>query len=206
MESNIQPKINIANIFIFILLMIVAYLYYNKYLLKEREHFQIKSINKINNRLTNFNESIKKNRPGYKKEQEKKIKSKYSKFEPLKPKPLKDSKILITGSTRGLGLEIAKEVNRHKPILIITGRKQSKVDEIVEKFKKTNEDVYGFAVDLSNKGSSEKLFNLVYDKVGVIDILINNAFMSKGSRFLISKNEDDWLKEFNVNINSSIVL
>lgn len=206
MESNIKLNLNIPRLFICILLMVIGYLYYNKYLLREKEHFQISALTTMNNRLKKFNEGIRKSRPGYKKEQEEKLKSKYSKFKPIKPKELKDSKILITGSTRGLGLEIAKEVNKHKPILIITGRKQSNVDKIVTLLKRTNEDVYGFAVDLSTKGSSETLFNLVYDKVGVIDILINNAFMSKGSRFLITKNEEDWSQEFNVNINSSIVL
>lgn len=206
MESNIKLNLNIPRLFICILLMVIGYLYYNKYLLREKEHFQISALTTMNNRLKKFNEGIRKSRPGYKKEQEEKLKSKYSKFKPIKPKELKDSKILITGSTRGLGLEIAKEVNKHKPILIITGRKQSNVDKIVNLLKRTNEDVYGFAVDLSTKGSSETLFNLVYDKVGVIDILINNAFMSKGSRFLITKNEEDWSQEFNVNINSSIVL
>ncbi len=206
MESNIKLNLNIPRLFICILLMVIGYLYYNKYLLREKEHFQISALTVMNNRLKKFNEGIRKSRPGYKKEQEEKLKSKYSKFKPIKPKELKDSKILITGSTRGLGLEIAKEVNKHKPILIITGRKQNNVDKIVTLLKRTNEDVYGFAVDLSTKGSSETLFNLVYDKVGVIDILINNAFMSKGSRFLITKNEEDWSQEFNVNINSSIVL
>ena len=206
MESNIKFKLNFPRLFICILLMIIGYLYYNKHLLKEKEHFQISALTNMNNRIKKFNDGLKKNRPGYKKEEEKKLISKYNKFNPIKPKKLKDSKILITGSTRGLGLYIAKELNKQKPILIITGRKQKTVDNIVKMLKKTNNDVYGFAVDLSKKGSSEKLFNLVYDKVGVIDILINNAFMSKGSRFLISKNEEDWSQEFNVNINSSIVL
>jgi histidinol-phosphate/aromatic aminotransferase/cobyric acid decarboxylase-like protein/short-subunit dehydrogenase len=206
MESNIKLNLNVPRLFIFLLLMVIGYLYYNKYLLKEKEHFQISALTTMNNRIKKFNDSIKKNRPGYKKEQEEKLKSKYSKFKPIKPKELKDSKILITGSTKGLGLEIAKEINKHKPILIITGRNQKNVDKIVKMLKRTNEDVFGFAVDLSEKGSSDKLFNLVYNKVGVIDILINNAFMSKGSKFLISKNEEDWNQEFNVNINSSIVL
>ena len=206
MESNIKLKLNIPNICIFILLIIIGYIYYNKYLLKEKEHFQINILTKLNNNLTKFNDSIKQNRHGYKKEKNKKMKLKYNKYKKIKPKKIEDSKILITGSTKGFGLEIAKEVNKKKPILIITGRNKSKVDDLVKVLKRTNEDVYGFAVDLSKKGSAEKLFNLVYNKVGVIDILINNAFTSKGSRFLISKNESDWNKEFNVNINSSIVL
>ena len=73
MESNIKPKINIPKLFICILLMVIGYLYYNKYLLKEKEHFQIKSLNKINNKLRKFNNSMKRNRPGYKKEEEKKL-------------------------------------------------------------------------------------------------------------------------------------
>ena len=206
MESNIKYKFNIPYFFICILLIIIGYLYYNKYLNKEKEHFQVQLLDKLNTNLKNFNQSIKENRPEYKKIKKKEINNKYSKFKPIKPKKIKNSKILITGSTRGLGYEIAKEVNKHKPILIITGKTKSNVDKAVKNLKRTNNEVFGFTVDLSKKKGAEKLFNLVYDKVGVIDILINNAFTSKGSRFLINKNQDDWTQEFNVNMNSAVVL
>ena len=66
--------------------------------------------------------------------------------------------------------------------------------------------MFGFVVDFSEKNAAEKLYNLVNDKVGVIDVLINNAFMAKGSQFLLNKNSEDWNNEFNVNINSAIML
>lgn len=206
MESIIKFKLDIQYFFICILLICIGYLYYNKYLIKEKENFQVHLLDKLNNNITKFNESIKENRPEYKKEKKKEINNKYNKFKPIKPKKIKNSKILITGSTRGLGYEIAKEVNKHKPILIITGKTKSNVEKAVENLKRTNNEVFGFTVDLSKKKGAEKLFNLVYEKIGVIDILINNAFTSKGSRFLISKNQNDWTQEFNVNMNSSIVL
>ena len=203
MGTNLLMKYNI--IFIISLLLICGYLYYNKYLQKQKEHFQISKLTEFRERIEKYN---KKTRDYYypeNKDKKKKININ-KKYIPVKPKKIGDSKILITGSTRGLGFQIAKEVNKHKPILIIHGKTEKNVNKAVEKLKKSNENVFGFVVDFSEKNAAEKLYNLVNDKVGVIDVLINNAFMAKGSQFLLNKNSEDWNNEFNVNINSAIML
>lgn len=204
METQIKFRVNYTNLLILFFMLIVGYLYYNNYLHKEREHFQVKKLKEFKQGLIAFNKRRKKLiDPNYKKkEQEKQLK----KYAPILPKKLKESRVLITGSTRGLGFEIAKEVNKHKPILVVTGKTQKNVDKVVKELQKTNEDVYGFAVDLGSKDGADELFNKVYKKVGAIDILINNAFTAKGSRFLVSKNHNDWTEEFFVNVNSSILL
>jgi len=205
METQIKFRFNYKNLAMLLIMCLFGYLYYNHYyLLIEREHFQIKKLKDFKKGLVNFNKKRKLQRdPDY----EIKLKDKEKKkYEPILPKKLKDSRVLITGSTRGLGFEIAKEINKHKPILVVTGRTEKNVNKVVTELKKTNEDVYGFAVDLSKKDGAKILFDKVYEKVGTVDILINNAFTAKGSRFLVSKNHDDWTDEFFVNVNSSILL
>jgi gluconate 5-dehydrogenase len=204
METQIKFNVNYTNLFMMLFMAIIGYLYYNNYLHKEREHFQIKKLKQFKNHIQSFNKRRKKLiDPDYeKKEKEKELK----KYSPIYPKELNDSKVLITGSTRGLGFEIAKEINKYRPILVVTGKTQKNVDKVVKELKKKNHNVYGFAIDLSQKDGAKKLFDIVYKKVGAIDILINNAFTAKGSRFLVSKNHDDWTDEFFVNVNSSILL
>ncbi len=76
-------------------------------------------------------------------------------------------KILITGSSRGIGLEIAKYFASGFDVYI-TGRHKEKLEKLCSenKFK-------GFAaIDLYNDNSAEKLFNELNTN---IDILINNA-------------------------------
>lgn len=204
MESQLRFNINYKNILLLLFLIIVGYIYYNSYLQKERETFQMDKLTEFGKALESYSKKRElRANPNLEKEQEEKERKKHA---PIKPPKIKDSRILITGSTRGLGFELAKAVNKHKPILVVTGRTQKNVDAVVKELKKTNESVFGIAVDLSEKDGAKILYDKVYEKVGTVDILINNAFTSKGSRFLISKNHDDWTEEFFVNVNSSIVL
>ena len=148
MGTNLLMKYNI--IFIISLLLVCGYLYYNKYLQKQKEHFQISKLTEFRERIEKYN---KKTRDYYypeNKDKKKKININ-KKYIPVKPKKIGDSKILITGSTRGLGFQIAKEVNKHKPILIIHGKTEKNVNKAVEKLKKSNENVFGFVVDFSEK-------------------------------------------------------
>ena len=61
-------------------------------------------------------------------------------------------------------------------------------------------------VDLSLKGGGKKMYDAIKKHINSVDILINNAIINKGSRFLISKHHDDWEQEVSVNINGNIVL
>ena len=97
-------------------------------------------------------------------------------------------------------------INLHKPILIICGKKKDKVKKIVEEFKKINPNVHGIAVDLSKKNGPNKLYDQIFKKLNTVDILINNAIINKGSRFIMGKKYEDWLEEISVNMNSNILL
>ena len=75
--------------------------------------------------------------------------------------------ILITGSSKGIGLEIAKHFVSNFNVYI-TGRDEKKLEKLRSKY-----NFAGFAaVDLYNENSAEELYN----KLNInIDILINNA-------------------------------
>jgi len=121
-------------------------------------------------------------------------------------KHLYNYKILITGATSGIGYHIAKMLNAHNPFLIVTGRDKKKVEELIKELSKTNESVKGIHVDLSHKNGPQKLFDYVKKEHSKLDILINTASTSVGSRFLLSKNYNDWQDEMSVNVNGAILL
>ena len=174
MESQLRFNVNHKNILLLLFLIIVGYRYYNSYLQKERETFQMDKLTEFGKALESYSKKRElRANPNLEKDKEEKEKKKYA---PLKPPKIKDSRILITGSTRGLGFELAKQLININ-LLVVTGRTQKNVDAVVKELKKTNESVFGIAVDLSEKDGAKILYDKVYEKVGTVDILINNALL-----------------------------
>ena len=91
----------------------------------------------------------------------------YSKFK-MQPKV-----VIITGAAGGIGSAIAKSffTSGHKVILL--DQHQDRVDEMVGTFN--TDAVSGFACDVTREQDIQKIFTNVYDKLGSIDVLVNNA-------------------------------
>jgi len=95
-------------------------------------------------------------------------------------KILENKSAIITGSTKGIGLEIAKLFLEEGANVVINSRNQNDVSRIVEELSKKhgNNRVVGLAADVSDYSSCEKLINKCIEAFGKIDILINNAGVS----------------------------
>jgi NAD(P)-dependent dehydrogenase (short-subunit alcohol dehydrogenase family) len=84
---------------------------------------------------------------------------------------LNSKRAVVSGSTAGIGLAIATTLAREGASVVINGRKQSSVDEVVAQLKSTTgSDVRGFAGDLTIVAAAEELASLYPDVV----ILVNN--------------------------------
>lgn len=119
---------------------------------------------------------------------------------------LKEKVVLITGSSSGFGFEIAKLLNPHKCKIIIVGRNQKGVESAESTLKKNNENVKGLVADFTKE---EDIYKMVDDAVkvwGHIDIVINMPIITKGSRFLASKDIKDWKKEFAINFDALFLI
>ena len=90
-------------------------------------------------------------------------------------KPAERKIIVITGSTRGIGLGLAREFLVRGHAVIINGRSDEKVAKILNELKKINPEVTGVAGDVSNEGTHLNLAAKSVSEFGKIDIWINNA-------------------------------
>ena len=82
--------------------------------------------------------------------------------------------VVITGSTRGIGLGMAKEFLSRGHNVVVTGTS----DESVEKGLKNigeNENVIGVPCLVENTDSIEKVWNKAVEKFNTVDVWINNA-------------------------------
>lgn len=86
-------------------------------------------------------------------------------------------KILITGSTDGIGFETAKSMLNLGHTIIIHGRTTEKVRQTLERLKKTPHTsiLDGFTADLTDMEQVKELAINIINKYGSLDVLVNNA-------------------------------
>lgn len=125
---------------------------------------------------------------------------------------LKNKVAIITGGTRGIGKGIAELFAKQGAQVIITGRspENSTADEINASLGMTEGDETGKVEympcsltkeDGVNKEAIANLISSVQEKHGRIDILINNAGITRDTLFLRMK-EDDWNSVIDTNLNA----
>lgn len=84
---------------------------------------------------------------------------------------LKNSTILITGGTSGIGLEFVKQLTEQGAKVLVTGRKTDALNETKKKFPK----VHTFQSDVSNPKDIERLYKDVTHQFPDLNMIINNA-------------------------------
>ena len=82
---------------------------------------------------------------------------------------------LITGGSRGLGLELARHLGAQGCKLILVARDSTELDEAASELSASGAEVRTIAVDVSDRTSIERLRDEALAAFGRIDILVNNA-------------------------------
>lgn len=83
--------------------------------------------------------------------------------------------IIITGSTRGIGLEMAREFSRLGHQLVINGRSEEGVSRAMADLGKLNQELAGVPGSVTQEETHRRIVKESIEKFGKIDIWINNA-------------------------------
>jgi len=112
---------------------------------------------------------------------------------------------IITGSSNGLGLAIAKHFAEHGIHVAVSARKEDRLKQILKEIREVGKDVevIGGIVDFGNKKSVEAYVKLVHIKWGKIDVLVNNAGIFREDT-VSDDMEENLLFNLNVNLLSSV--
>lgn len=109
---------------------------------------------------------------------------------------------LITGASRGIGREVAKLFAKNNYNVVINYNKSEKeAQELLEELNNENLSVRIFKADISNPQEANSLVNYTIGQFERIDVLINNAGISKFNLFTDISYEE-WHEVMNVNLNS----
>jgi NAD(P)-dependent dehydrogenase (short-subunit alcohol dehydrogenase family) len=116
---------------------------------------------------------------------------------------LKGKTALITGGSRGLGLQIAEALGEQGATLVLSSRKQADLDEAVAHLKSRGIEATAIAADVSQESAINTLVTEAMKRLGHIDILVNNAGATWGAP-AESHPSEAWDKVMNLNIRSII--
>ena len=118
---------------------------------------------------------------------------------------LKGKTAVITGGSRGLGLQIAEALGEQGASLVITSRKQDELDEAVAHLKKMGISATAVAADLGKAEAIPGFVTSALGHLGHVDILVNNAGATWGSPAEDHPLEA-WDKVMNLNVRSIFLL
>ena len=114
---------------------------------------------------------------------------------------LKGKIALITGGTRGIGLETAKVFKENGAEVIILGSKEESVNKAIDELKNEGHQITGYYPNLNNYEEIEKTIEEIIRKHGHIDILVNNAGISANKK-IEETTVEDFTKIIDLNVNA----
>ncbi|MEN7550177.1 SDR family oxidoreductase [Rapidithrix thailandica] len=96
---------------------------------------------------------------------------------------MKGKTVIVTGGTSGIGKALAFEFGSKGANILITGRNQQRLDEVIQEFSGKGIRLRGIQADVSQEADNQRMVDAALQHFGCIDILINNAGMSMRALF-----------------------
>jgi NAD(P)-dependent dehydrogenase (short-subunit alcohol dehydrogenase family) len=118
---------------------------------------------------------------------------------------LKGKTAIVTGGSRGLGLQLAQALGELGARLVISARKQDELDEALAHLAGQGIEASAMAVDLARPEAVQPFAEAALRRLGQVDILVNNAGASWGAPAEDYPLEA-WDKVMNLNVRSMFLL
>lgn len=114
---------------------------------------------------------------------------------------LRNSTILVTGGTSGIGLELVRQLTEQGSKIIVTGRKQEALNDTKKRFPQ----IHVFQSDVSDPDDIKRLYEVVTQQFPDLNVIVNNA----GEMRLLdvqdtSKGLENMTREIDINLTGTI--
>ncbi|MFZ8943875.1 MAG: 3-oxoacyl-ACP reductase FabG [Methylophilaceae bacterium] len=114
---------------------------------------------------------------------------------------LKNKVCLVTGASRGIGAAIAIELAKCGATVIGTATSEKGANIIKKSFEINSLDGYSRVLDVNDNTSVETLMSNINESFGGVDVLVNNAGITRDTLLMRMKDED-WDAVMNTNLKS----
>jgi gluconate 5-dehydrogenase len=118
---------------------------------------------------------------------------------------LKGKTALITGGSRGLGLQMAQALGEAGAKVMLSSRKADELEQAAAELQDSGIDARWIAADASKEADIARLANETLERMGHVDVLINNAGATWGAA-AEDHPVDAWDKVMNLNVRGIFLL
>ncbi len=105
--------------------------------------------------------------------------------------PLQDKVAVITGSSRGIGLGIARELALKGARVVISGRNPERAEAARKEIEQIGGTAIAVAADVSVPEQARALIDAAKEKWERVDVLVNNAGITRDN-LMLRMSEEDW--------------
>ena len=113
---------------------------------------------------------------------------------------LKGKVAIVTGSSKGIGLAIARGLSENGANVVLSSRSQETVELAANQFQKDGLSVLAQSCHVGDEKQRIKLVEKTIKKFGKIDILVNNAAINPVYESIENMSNEVYDKMFNVNV------
>ena len=118
-----------------------------------------------------------------------------------------DGKVaIITGSSKGIGLAIARGLAEHGANIVLSSRNQESLDVQVNQLKKDGLNAVAHSCHVGDENQRKDLIKKTIESFGKIDILVNNAAINPVYDSLENMSSEVYEKMMNVNLKAAFDL
>lgn len=113
---------------------------------------------------------------------------------------------VVTASTAGIGLEVARRLAQEGASVVVSSRKQQAVDDTVRTLRSEGLDVSGIACHVGDAVQRQQLIRFALDTYGGLDVLVSNAAVNPQAGPILEMDDQAVDKILEINVKAALLL
>lgn len=112
---------------------------------------------------------------------------------------------VVTGGTRGIGLAVAAWMLEHGASVVISGRDADRLNLALKELGHDGAPAAGLVADAGRREDAERLVETARERFGRVDVLVNNAGITRDG-LVIRMKDEDWDRVIETNLKGAFLM